>query len=372
MDTKKKILKICFFPLTLLNKFIPKNPNKIFFYSNLGFRDNVKALFDYIIENGYNERYKIVVSTDETGFEKIKNVAFVSLKKGIPSFLTSKYCFYSFGKYPIKPGKSQKVVNLWHGMPLKSIGNLEKGSEKEDQNFFTHIIATSQFFKGVMCKAFKASEDQVIITNQPRCDIFFKESEMPQLLKGYEKVVVLLPTFLSSKKLCRNDGKYNDLNPFKSEFLSSVSKKLVENNVLLVIKPHPMDDTQVMQKEIPNIVFLTEEKLKREKINLYNLLKFSSALVTDFSSVYFDYLMLDKPIAFMGNYEEYEKNRGFAFERAKDYMPGKFLNNEDEFLNFVISDNDEFKEERQRVNEIVNEVKNSSGCENILQKIKLL
>ena len=372
MDTKKKILKICMSPLTIFNKFIPKNQNKVFFYSNLGFRDNVKALFDYMIENGFNERYKIVVSTDETDFEKTKNVTFVSLKKGISSFLTSKYCFYSFGKYPIKPSKSQKVVNLWHGMPLKSIGNLEKGSENEDQNFFTHIIATSQFFKDVMCRAFKASEKQVIITNQPRCDILFKESEMPQLLKGYERVVIWLPTFLSSKKLGRTDGCYNDLNPFNVEFLSSLSKKLVENNILLVIKPHPMDDTQVMQKEIPNIVFLTEEKLKREKINLYNLLKFSSALVTDFSSIYFDYLLLDKPIAFAGDFEEYEKNRGFAFKGAKDYMPGKFLSSEDELVEFIICDIDEFKTQRQRVNKIVNEVTNSLGCENILKEIDLL
>lgn len=63
------------------------------------------------------------------------NVTFVGNKQGIKYFLKSKYAFYCFGKYPIKPSKNQTVVNLWHGTPLKKIGNLEKGLEKIDYNF---------------------------------------------------------------------------------------------------------------------------------------------------------------------------------------------------------------------------------------------
>lgn len=91
------------------------------------------------MDKGYNDEYKIVVSIND--FEKYlenppKNVLFVSNKKGIKHFMKSKYAFYCFGKYPIKPAKSQIVVNLWHGTPLKKIGNLESGLEKIDYNFF--------------------------------------------------------------------------------------------------------------------------------------------------------------------------------------------------------------------------------------------
>ncbi|MBQ7799751.1 MAG: hypothetical protein IJ370_04600 [Oscillospiraceae bacterium] len=101
MSVLKKAGKILFLPLTLLNKFIPKKSHNILFYSNLGFRDNVKALYDYMIAEGYNDSFEIVVSTDE--FEQYRNsapqnVKFVSLKKGILPFLFSKYVFYSFGK----------------------------------------------------------------------------------------------------------------------------------------------------------------------------------------------------------------------------------------------------------------------------------
>ena len=130
---KKEILKIGFKPLSLVNKFIKKNEKLIFFYSNLGFRDNVRAFYEYLIAQKYNEEYQIVVSINDVADYKEqapKNVTFVNNRQGIPYFLRAKYGFYCFGKYPIKPSGQQTIVNLWHGTPLKKIGNLEKGLEK--------------------------------------------------------------------------------------------------------------------------------------------------------------------------------------------------------------------------------------------------
>ena len=56
---KKAILRVFFKPLTIINRIKKKDEKLIFFYSNLGFRDNVKAFYDYLIENNYNEQFKI-------------------------------------------------------------------------------------------------------------------------------------------------------------------------------------------------------------------------------------------------------------------------------------------------------------------------
>ena len=135
----KNVLRLFFKPLTILNKFTAKDSRLIFFYSNLGFRDNVKAMYDYLIEEKFNMGYKFVVSIND--YEDYKdnapeNVTFVNNKEGIKYFMKAKYAFYCFGKYPIKPSKKQTVVNLWHGMPLKKIGNMESGLEKIDYNIF--------------------------------------------------------------------------------------------------------------------------------------------------------------------------------------------------------------------------------------------
>lgn len=378
MKTLKKILKSCFAPLSLLNKLIPKASNRVFFYSNLGFRDNVRALYDYMIENGFNRKFKITVATNE--FKSFidsapENVKFVGLKRGIFSFLGSKYCFYSFGKYPIKPAKEQCVVNLWHGMPLKGIGRLEKGCEEEDQNFFTYVIATSPFFADVMCKAFGAGENQALITPQPRCDVFLKEIACPEFFSGFKKVVLWLPTFMSSKRLNKTDGCYEEINPFDEAFLEKLCGVLQKENILLFIKPHPMDDTPLPSRAYKNIRFASESELCSKSVTLHQLLKHSDALITDFSSIYFDYLLLNKPIAFAGpDSEKYGKNRGYAFDNIENLMPGSQIKTAEEFSDFlssVVKGEDTTSEKRRQCNEICNQYKDISGCKLILEKIGL-
>lgn len=379
MNLPKKILKSCFLPLSWLNKLIKKEPDRVFFYSNLGFRDNVRALYDYMIENGLNRRLEITVATDE--FESFKknappNVKFVGLKKGIFAFLKSKYCFYSFGKYPIKPAKEQCVVNLWHGMPLKAIGRLEKENENEDQNFFTKVIATSPFFADVMCRAFGASKEQALITPQPRCDEFSKETPKPKFLADYDKVIIWMPTFMSSKRLGVCDGDYREINPFDKEFLKKLSPILKQNNMLLIIKPHPMDDEKSPDERIENIIFLGEKELGDKNLNLYRLLKFSSALITDFSSIYFDYLYFDRPIAFAcPDADEYREKRGFVVDDISALMPGYHINSSSEFLAFlqnVSSGQDVFKKKRAECRKLCGTYDGISGCELVLKTIGLL
>lgn len=376
MSILKKAGKILFLPLTLLNKFIPKKSHNILFYSNLGFRDNVKALYDYMIAEGYNKNFEIVVSTDE--FENYQGsaperVKFVSLKKGILSFLVSKYVFYSFGKYPIMPAKDQKVVNLWHGMPLKRIGRLEAGHKKDKQNYFSHIIATSPFFAEVMKKAFGAKDEQVILTSQPRCDDMFKETPKPDSFSDYNKVIFWLPTFSSSSRLDKNDNvHYNEVNPYHTDFLERVNNELQKQNILLVIKPHPMDDAILPRRAYSNIFYVLDNDICKMGHSLYSFMSHCDALITDFSSIYFDFLMLDRPIAFAGlDFEEYRKNRGFIADDVSELMPGCHINCKEEFLDFIVSvsrGEDNYKEQRERCNALVNSFA-GGGCERVLKQI---
>ena len=163
--------------LDIINRLIKKDKESIFIYSNLGFRDNIKAIFDYLIENKYNSEFRITVSLNNyEEYEKtyqnlnIPNIKFVSNLKGVFSFFRCKYCFYCFGKYPIKPAPGQVVFNLWHGMPLKRIGNMVKGCEKVNYNYFTHLLCTSEFFRDIMKKSFNCSDNEIVICGQPRTD----------------------------------------------------------------------------------------------------------------------------------------------------------------------------------------------------------
>ena len=202
LKIKRKILYIPFIFLGLINRLISKNPNQIVMYSNLGFRDNVKVLFDYLIENKYNNKYKIICSLND--YKKytntnIPNVKFINNIIGIYYYLTSKYFFYSFGKYPMKPTKEQTVINLWHGSPLKKIGNLEDDKKRINYNFFTYILATSDMFSKIMQQAFNCNDEQIIICGHPRNDLLFKDKL--SFTDQSKKLVVWLPTFRKSDRL---------------------------------------------------------------------------------------------------------------------------------------------------------------------------
>ena len=378
MSKLKKAAKVLFLPLKPLNKALPKNNKKVLFYSNLGFRDNVRAVYDYMISNGFNSDFKITVATDEYKLYKkqtTKNVKFVSTLGGISAFLTSKFVFYSFGKYPIKPARDQRVVNLWHGMPLKNIGRLEEGHRNDDQNFFTDIIATSPFFADIMCRAFGAEQDCVLLTSQPRCDDMFKETQRPKIFKGFKKVIFWLPTFFSSKRLGLNDADYGEINPHSEKFLQGINSVINRLEVLLVIKLHPMDDSNQPKNEFSNILFVNDNVLSQMGYNLHSFLTHSDALITDYSSIYFDYLMLDKPIAFADSDDgSYSKNRGFTVDDISELMPGCHIKTSDEFADFVLSvaeGRDDYKEQREACNQRCNLYK-GGGCERVLAKIGLL
>lgn len=191
-----KNLKTLFFKISdvtsKLNTLIPKKRNRIVIYSNWGFRDNIRTLYQYLVDNGYQDKYEIVcASNDFYHLERDSRVKFTSIYRGLYYFLTSKYFFYSFGKYPIKPSKKQMVVNLWHGMPLKKIGNLEEGLERVDYNFFTKLVSSSDLFTPIMKAAFNANDEQMLLVGNIRNDELFEEEK--------DKNIIWMPTYRNSK-----------------------------------------------------------------------------------------------------------------------------------------------------------------------------
>jgi CDP-glycerol glycerophosphotransferase (TagB/SpsB family) len=267
------------------------------------------------------------VSNDFLNYKKKeKNVKYVGLFTGVFYFLTSKYFFYCFGKYPIFPSKQQEVVNLLHGMPLKRIGNLQQGNEKNNYNFFTKIVVYSEFFNDVIKKSFKATDVQIIKSFSPRMDYLLKPSNPWRSTS--DKCIFWMPTY-------RENGE----SPFKIHGEKIDFEKLQMilqiNNVKLLIKPHPLDKSNFTIKRYPNIVIITDHLLSNKNIKLYELLGDVDGLITDYSSVAVDYLFLDRPIAYIiEDQDEYEQSRGFNF-KIKDFVAGIVLTSFEDLLKYV-------------------------------------
>ncbi len=351
--------------LNVINAAVPKNPKKIFLYSNLGFRDNVKAVYDYLLQNGYNNDYRIICSLNDYKEQTPqKNVRFVSNLRGLFSFFSCRYAFYCFGKYPVKPRNGQKIFNLWHGMPLKRVGNMIPGFENTDYNYFTHLLCTSEFFRDIMKKSFCCNDEQIIICGQPRTDEMVRSAEnTPECEK---KLMLWLPTF--------RNGETNELDILNHEQFKRLDSLCSRYGWKILIKLHPLSAAEVSDiSELKNINIMNQRQFEKENLSLYTLLGRSGCLVTDYSSVFFDYLLTDKPIGFaVSDLEQYDSSRGFTLDDPSEYMPGKLLKNGNDFLEFaedVFSGNDKYGEKRRQLNNIFNRYKDDENCRRAVEAL---
>ena len=370
----KTVLKKLLLPLTSLNRVIPKDKRLILIYSNLGFRDNAKAMYDYLIEMGYNKKYKIVCSCCDSRFWKKsapENVKFIGTKRALWKFLRCSFMFYTFGKFPVKPSPKQKVVNLWHGMPIKTVGALEKGVRYDGKCYFDYTIATSPFFSEVMQRCFKVSGDKVLLTGQPKCDKLFMRDVRAK------KLILWLPTYRSSHKLGSVNAEIDNRTGIplidNEDQLIELDGLLGDLEHKLLIKPHPMQDVTRWTRGLANIMLTSQRGLDRQGMDIYDLMKRSRALITDYSSVYFDYMLLDRPIGFtLGDMEKYGSERGFVVEDPEKLMPGSRLESFDDLKKFITSvsaGEDTFRKERRSVNALVNSDQSNCSAKRILDII---
>jgi CDP-glycerol glycerophosphotransferase (TagB/SpsB family) len=370
----KKVLRKIEPIFSFINKFIPKHEHRIVFYSNLGFRDNVRAVYDYIIANGYNKKYQIVCSTNEYKKYKnlnIKNVCFVSIYMGVFYFLTSKYFFYSFGKYPIKPSKKQIVINLWHSTTFKKIGNLEPGNTI-DYNFFTCVLASSELFADIMQKAFNCKKEQIIIAGHARNDVLFLNNDK-SIKRGFNKMIFWLPTYRYDNREKQKKITIPDVLPlikYESQ-LNQINDLLKSKNLFLLIKLHPLQNLDIFNSlNFSNLKIYTHKQFTNQNLDLYKIVSVSDALITDYSSIFFDFLLLDRPMAFdIADIKQYIDTRGLIFDNPLDYMPGiklRSIDNLFEFLANISENKDEYKDQRKKINDLVNKYKNGTSSKYIV------
>lgn len=383
---KKKIYvmikKLQFWCLSTLNKLLVKNKKKIFIEDIACIMDNHYVIFKYLLQNGYNKKYKIIYFTQKKNKLYKQNYDNVSIIcgtiKGIYHKITSKYVFYAYGmnRFDCLPSKRQVIFNLWHGSPLKKIGYMKEKPIYKEEKSYTHLLVASDFFIDIMKRAFNCSDEQIFIGGNPRNDLLFTKEDVFLKLcinkSNFKKVICFLPTFRNSSNL--------NINKFNSEFpllndqnIDELNSKLKHDNILLIIKLHHAQvDTHIMKKDYSNIVFIKNHELEEKDVQLYELLGNCDALLTDYSSVFFDFLILDKPIGFvLEDISEYRDKRGFVVDNPLEIMPGAKIYTYECLIKFIqnlIDDNDQFANHRHEVNEIVNKYK-YGNCKHILDNV---
>ena len=378
MGMIKNLLKKCM-------NIIPMT-NTVLLESNPDMSDNTYSLFKKMIDEKYNMKYKfvwLVNNPDDFSDVKIKNVYFRRWKPtGIFEKFRKNWLLYTAkyiivcNKYIEKRRDRQVVVALGHGTILKSVKQYKMiGSDCD----FT--LCPSDFFVPIYCDQLKLSENQMFISGYPRNDLLYSSTgKLRQVLKDKmrSKCIIWMPTFRKQKNSDRVDSDFvfplGIPGLYSREELEKVNEKLVKEDMVLVLKLHPAQDTSIITaSSLSNLILLTDDMLAAANVKLYELLSDTDALITDYSSIYYDYLLLDKQIAItLDDFEAYTEKNGFPFENVLDILKGEYIYNADDLIGFidnVAHGNDTHGQERKEINKLVNKFQDGKFSEHVLKKL---
>ncbi|WAA12130.1 CDP-glycerol glycerophosphotransferase family protein [Fervidibacillus halotolerans] len=253
-----------------------------------------------------------------------------------------------FGVFAVAPIKEEtECIQIWHAAgAIKKFGLMDHATKKRSNRAkkrflkvyskFDKVVVNSDAFAKQFEAAFLLSENQFLRFGFPRTDFFFNESKIREkkniffrkypAYKG-KKIILYAPTF-------RPNPKDNELNldiPLLYEKL--------HGEYVLFIRMHP--SVSMPEQMFSGFEDFVVDFSKKASIN--ELMVVSDLLITDYSSIPFEYVLLKKPMIFYPyDLESYKRNPGI-WEPYEEMVPGAVAHNTSEILDVIL--NHTFNEE---------------------------
>lgn len=385
LEKLKEMLKCAF-------KKLPVDRKLIVFESEGDLSDNTYALFEYLTGKKMETKYRYVWFVDREDEARLTmrgKTAFVN-KSSRKHYLKRLYCLsvckyyiYDHNNYfermEIQKKKGQNIINLWHGCGVKTMpfatepGNID------------YLISLSPLFTEIQTKFFGIDMARIFCLGYPRNDYFFmplneNQRGVTEKLSQYKKVVLWMPTFRRSNNPSLDEAYFDSqtgLPILDTEAkLSAFDDYLRELNILCIFKIHHLQAAlEAYVSQYTNIITVNDDEIHRMGLQLYQYIMLADCLITDYSSVATDFLLLDRPMIFtLDDYEDFKKSRGFCFDDAKQYLPGYHVYDEAELKQAVygsLISGDSYGEQRKKALSLMHQYRDGQSCQRILDLIGL-
>ena len=300
-------------------------------WSGERYSDNSRALYEYVLQN-IPAIHCVWITRNEHVYQRLraeeKPVELCDSNRGKQLQKDAGYFFWTANRYDgdFRFLNGAKLINLWHGVPIKKI--CADASVKQ-KSWFKRLktsirkklmpweflqsdtVCGSSFFEPFLCSAFTIPKQRIIPFPEPRLD-YLMSGEKEKLVKDIKNkysnatIVLYMPTF--------RDNNLESFNPFALPDYNAerIGRMLEEQNIVLLYKGHFLDKTQSIVSNSERIMTISDDDYD----NLYCVLKDVDILLTDYSSVYFDFIYLRKPmILFPFDYDLYmQTSREFYFD----------------------------------------------------------
>jgi len=325
---------------------MPIKKDTIVFESFLGksYSDSPKYIYEYMIEKNMNYNYIWI-------FNKKKKIPGNAIQ--VKRFSLKYYYYLARAKYWVTNSRMPKSLNkrkdniylqTWHGTPLKTLVFDMKDVYSADpaykKNFYQqsrrwdYLSSTNEYSSNIFRRAFKY-EKEMLEFGYPRNDILYNSNTKHDILKlknkmnlpTNKKVVLYAPTWRDDEFYSR--GKYKFTLKLDLERL----KNKLGNEYIVLLRMHYFIASQLDITGFEGFVYNFSHY-----DDIAELYLVSDILITDYSSVFFDYANLKRPILFYTyDLEKYrDKLRGFYIDMEKE-VPGPLLMNTNEVIDAILN-----------------------------------
>lgn len=138
------------------------------------------------------------------------------------------------------------------------------------------------------------------------------------------KIGIYMPTFRQSAGHGKDGEIFENIFNMEEFDSNSFEEFLVHNNICIIVKMHPLDLKKVSL--IRNTIVMDMDKMIKDDIDLYQLLYSTDFLISDYSSIIYDYMILEKPIVMLNSDEEYySNNRGFMYNPINRFIETELI-----------------------------------------------
>lgn len=363
---------------------------------NRAFNYNSRYLFCYVREHCPKIHSYYVTEDPAVQKELVDRygkecVIDTSKMEGIRKVLSCQVWFTSTAPplYGVGFRKKYRIYNLWHGIPLKTIGMEQKNLSPLIRAYYryffadnyTGILTTSRHLVPLMSRSFLVEPERIRVWGQPRCDCLFAAADSRKTLQkifgetkeavpDFDHALLYAPTF--------RDHEETRLFPFPEferggEGRERLEAFLKEHKMFLCIRMHLYDQTSYgWLKEIDHagsrVRFLNEDRAE----DVMEVLGCFDLLITDYSSIYLDFLLTGRPILFLPyDREEYLADRGLNFDYDQ-VTPGpkpKKLKDFFYWMQALTDGEDVWQKERERVRHFFYDTEETC-CEKICRMVE--
>ncbi|MFC2121404.1 CDP-glycerol glycerophosphotransferase family protein [Bacteroidota bacterium] len=368
------------------------------------FSSSTKYLYLYIQQNCPNIR-AIWITKNKNVFKYLTNISlpvcYAWSIKGIFLSLRAEVTLISNEIYDINPGftDASLMIQLFHHvLPLKY---MMRGEGKTNTEVFRsysvfkklrillkypftlrkpdYFVSSSDWMaKEVTEPKLWANPKNILITGFPRTDAILKEREPQEFVLLQEnlfykskihktpQIIYYLPTHRDHDV---------DFNPFHYNFnINKLNRFLEISNSIFVVRFHPRDSQRLSK----TFTFNSHRIIKEPEgfQDPYFILRYTSLLITDYGSIFSDFLLLNKPIIFACfDYEKYENIRTFNWDFNK-FTPGHKVKCWDQIIDtmsdILIHNNDKFKLEREILKNKIYAYQDTNNSERLVNKINII